>query len=132
MSSSNLSTSKGSGQAFLLGGAGFLGGTALVYGCESVSDNANFGIVATGENNKTPLAPKALREISLDVRPAEIEIASGRRINAWTYDGKFPGTEIRAKEGERLRITSKNNLPEDTSLHWPGIQQKGTNNVDGT
>ena len=123
-----LSISNVSRRAFLLGGAGFLGGAALLSGCRNVGDNANAGNVASG--SKTP--PGALREITLEARPAEIEIASGRKITAWTYDGKFPGTEIRVKEGERLRVTLKNNLPEDTSIHWHGIHQKGTNNMDGT
>jgi FtsP/CotA-like multicopper oxidase with cupredoxin domain len=123
-----LSNSNESRRAFLLGSAGFLAGGALLYGCRNIGDNPNAGNVAGG--NKTP--PGAFREIALEARPTEIEIASGRKITVWTYDGKFPGTEIRVKEGERLRITLKNNLPQDTSIHWHGIHQKGTNNMDGT
>ena len=127
----NLSKSKVSRRAFLLGGAGFLGGSALLYGCRNIGDNANVGNVAASGNKTLQPPAGALREISLEARPAEIEIAPGRRITAWTYDGKFPGTEIRVKEGERLRVALKNNLPEGTSIHWHGIHQKGTNNMDG-
>lgn len=128
----NLSKSKVSRRAFLLGGAGFLGGTAvLLYGCRNTGDNANVGNVAV-RGNKTLQPPTgALREISLEARPAEIEIAPGKRVTVWTYDGKFPGTEIRVKEGERLRVALKNNLPEGASIHWHGIHQKGTSNMDG-
>lgn len=122
-----LSNSNKSRRAFLLGSAGFLGGTALLYGCGYDGENTRGGNTASG--SKTPQG--ALREISLEARTAEIEIASGRKITAWTYDGKFPGTEFRIKEGEQLRVTLKNNLPEDTSIHWHGIHQKGTNNMDG-
>lgn len=131
MSSLSLSNSKVSRRAFVLGGAGFVGSTALPYGCGSIGDKTNFGIGAPTEKNKELPPSGAVREIALEARPAEIEIASGQRVNTWTYDGKFPGTEIRAKEGERLRIMLKNSLPEDTSIHWHGIQQKGTSNMDG-
>jgi FtsP/CotA-like multicopper oxidase with cupredoxin domain len=122
----NFSKSKVSRRTFLIGGAGFLGGAALLYGCRNAGN-----IAVDGSNSKALTAQGALREITLDARPAEIEIASGKRVTAWTYDGKLPGTEIRAREGERLRITLKNNLPEDTSIHWHGIHQKGTSNMDG-
>lgn len=120
-------------RAFLLGGAGFLGGSALLYGCRNIGDNSNVGnIVAGGSGNKTLQPPPGgLREFTLEARPAEIEIAPGKRVAVWTYDGKFPGTEIRVTEGERLRVALKNSLPEGTSIHWHGIQQKATNNMDG-
>lgn len=129
----NFSKSKVSRRAFLIGGAGFLGGSAaLLYGCGNGGNNQNVGNIAvSGSNSKTVTPQGSLREITLDARPAEIEIASGRRVTAWTYDGKLPGTEIRSREGERLRITLKNNLPEGTTIHWHGIAQKGTNNMDG-
>ena len=112
-------------RAFLLGGAAFLGGAVILLdGCRSVPVNGN--------GDTTPSQSLgAIREIALEARPAEIEIAPNKRVTVWTYDGKFPGTEIRAKEGERLRIAFKNNLPEDTSIHWHGIQQKGSNKMDG-
>lgn len=72
-----------------------------------------------------------IQEISLEARLAKVEIAPGRRVSVWTYNGKFPGPEIRVKEGERLRVKMKNNLPEETSIHWHGIHQKGTNDMDG-
>lgn len=131
MSSLILSKPKVSRRTFILGGAGFVGGTALLYGCGNIGDKTNALLGAPAEERKELPSSGAVREIALEARLAEIEIASGRRINAWTYDGKFPGPEIRAKEGERLRITLKNNLPEGTSIHWHGIHQKGTNNMDG-
>jgi FtsP/CotA-like multicopper oxidase with cupredoxin domain len=131
----NFSKSKVSRRAFLIGGAGFLGGAAaLLYGCGTGGNNRNVGNFVVNGNTSQPIQPPpagSLREITLDARPAEIEIAPGKRITVWTYDGKYPGTEIRAREGDRLRVTLKNNLPEGTSIHWHGIHQKGTSNMDG-
>ena len=131
----SISNSKISRRSFLLRGTGLLGGAALLYGCggDALINNSHTGSVAVnGSSGKTPEpATGALREITLEARAAEIEIAQGRSVTAWTYDGKFPGTEIRVKEGERLRVALKNSLPEDTSIHWHGIPQKGTNRMDG-
>lgn len=112
-------------RAFLLGGAAFLGGAVILLdGCRNVPVNGS-------DNQTPPQSAGAIRDISLEARPSEIEIAPNKRVTVWSYNGKFPGTEIRAKEGERLRIAVKNNLPEDTSIHWHGIQQKGSNKMDG-
>ena len=34
----------------------------------------------------------------------EIEIAPGLMFPAWTYNGRVPGPDLRATEGDRLRI----------------------------
>src|SRR3989442_14340289 len=38
----------------------------------------------------------------------------------WTYGRTVPGTELRFKQGERLRVELQNLLPEDTTVHWHG------------
>ncbi len=40
----------------------------------------------------------------------------------WTYGGTVPGTELRFKQGERLRVELQNLLPEDTTVHWHGVR----------
>lgn len=37
------------------------------------------------------------------------------------YNGRFPGEEIRVREGERLRVVLENGLPEPTTAHWHGV-----------
>src|SRR3990172_1439619 len=37
------------------------------------------------------------------------------------YNGRIPGPEIRAREGERLRIVLTNALSEPTTIHWHGV-----------
>jgi FtsP/CotA-like multicopper oxidase with cupredoxin domain len=51
----------------------------------------------------------------------EVEVAPGEVYRTWLYNGQFPGPEIRAREGERLRITVENRLPEGTTVHWHGV-----------
>jgi FtsP/CotA-like multicopper oxidase with cupredoxin domain len=41
---------------------------------------------------------------------------------AWTYNGQVPGPMIRVRQGDRVRIVLKNELPEETSIHWHGMR----------
>jgi manganese oxidase len=45
-----------------------------------------------------------------------------RMMNAWGYNGSTPGPTIEVNEGDRVRIIFHNNLPEDTTVHWHGLE----------
>jgi hypothetical protein len=45
----------------------------------------------------------------------------GVLTNAWSYNGQAPGPTIRVKEGDHVRVTLLNNLPEATTIHWHGL-----------
>jgi len=66
-------------------------------------------------------AGEAVREFWLFARRARWELAPGKVIEAWTYNGQVPGPEIRVREGERVRTILKNELPEPTTIHWHGV-----------
>lgn len=69
-----------------------------------------------------PAAPGArVREIRLAVVPVRLPLRPGRPVTAWTYNGTVPGPTIRAREGDRVRVVVANRLPEDTTVHWHGI-----------
>jgi len=40
---------------------------------------------------------------------------------AWAYDGTVPGPELLVTQGDRVRVTLVNHLPDSTSIHWHGI-----------
>ncbi len=63
----------------------------------------------------------AARTITLEPRVVTWELAPGKKVMAMAYNGRIPGPEIRAREGERLRIVVRNLLPEPTSVHWHGL-----------
>ena len=44
-----------------------------------------------------------------------------KEYEAWTFNGTVPGPQIRVKEGDRVRIIVKNQLPEPTVVHWHGL-----------
>lgn len=49
------------------------------------------------------------------------EFDAGKTTEAWAYNGIVPGPEIRATEGDRVRIILENQLPESTAIHWHGL-----------
>lgn len=70
-----------------------------------------------------------LREIGLLAEPTRLEIPGRGVFEKWLYNGQYPGPEIRAREGERLRLKVTNRLPEGTTVHWHGIPLP--NRMDG-
>jgi FtsP/CotA-like multicopper oxidase with cupredoxin domain len=47
----------------------------------------------------------------------------------WSFDGTAPGTPLRIKRGEELRLRLINDLGEPTALHWHGV--RAPNAMDG-
>ncbi len=45
-----------------------------------------------------------------------------KEMLAWGYNGRTPGPTLEAREGDRVRIVLKNELPEPTSIHWHGFE----------
>ncbi len=60
-------------------------------------------------------------EIDLTAEVVEWEVYEGEVVEAWTYNGEYPGPEIRVTEGQKVRINFTNNLPEPSTIHMHGI-----------
>lgn len=58
---------------------------------------------------------------TLVAKEATLSITNKFKVNAWTFNGSVPGSEIRVKQGTPVKITLKNELPEPTSIHFHGI-----------
>lgn len=79
-----------------------------------------------------PLEPtivNGVKEFDLVAEPVRWEYANGKTITAWAYNGQVPGPEIRATEGDKVRIKFINKLPKDTTVHWHGLDVP--NSMDG-
>jgi FtsP/CotA-like multicopper oxidase with cupredoxin domain len=61
-------------------------------------------------------------EIDLRAELADVQIAPGKVVHAWTYNGGLPGPLIRARVGDRLIVHFKNDLPQPTTVHWHGVR----------
>jgi len=65
----------------------------------------------------------------LVVKRSPWELLPGVTVPAITYNGTVPGPTLRVREGDTLRVIVKNQLEEDTSIHWHGLHVP--NAVDG-
>ena len=60
------------------------------------------------------------RDLTLVARPGTADFGRGR-ADVWTLNGSFPGPTLRIARGETARILLENELPEETILHWHGL-----------
>ncbi len=61
-------------------------------------------------------------EVDVTARVADVEVAPGKTVRAWTYDGGIPGPLIRAHVGDRVVVHFTNDLPQPTTIHWHGVR----------
>jgi FtsP/CotA-like multicopper oxidase with cupredoxin domain len=61
-------------------------------------------------------------EVKLTAKLAEVEVAPGKRVHAWTYNGGLPGPLIKTRLGDRLIVHFTNELKEPTTVHWHGVR----------
>jgi FtsP/CotA-like multicopper oxidase with cupredoxin domain len=53
--------------------------------------------------------------------PTTVDLG-GLSAVTWTYDGRLPGKELRAKAGDVVQVVVENSLPVETSVHWHGVR----------
>jgi FtsP/CotA-like multicopper oxidase with cupredoxin domain len=65
-------------------------------------------------------APDA--RFTLTAKRATIELASGRKIDALTFDGRSPGPELRVRQGDLVEVTLANkDVAQGVTIHWHGV-----------
>lgn len=62
-----------------------------------------------------------VKVFTLRVAPTPWEIKPGVVRQAFAINGTVPGPTIRVNEGDRVRFHVKNDLPEQTAMHWHGM-----------
>lgn len=101
-------------------------------GGESAGSAQAGGLGGTGVDLggvRQPEPTGEVKEFDLVAREAPWEIAPGVTVNAMTFNGTVPGPTIRVTEGDTIRVTVRNELPEATSVHWHGLHIP--NEMDG-
>ena len=77
-----------------------------------------------------PLSPPVLHnqsriprtvEVTLTAAPALLSLMPGTKTDAYAYNGTVPGPTLEAREGDRVVVHFRNQLPEPTTVHWHGI-----------
>jgi len=87
----------------------------------------------------TDLDPAAdVVEVMLVATPAQVEYLDGKTAQVWAFRdgadpgsaGSVPGPMLEAKLGDRVVVHFRNELPEETTIHWHGLRVP--NAADGT
>jgi FtsP/CotA-like multicopper oxidase with cupredoxin domain len=91
-------------------------------------DMSNMDNTNKGEESKKEKFPstrttqvKTGKEFTLTAKEATHDFGNGTKLPVWTYDGSVPGSQIRVKEGDKVKINLKNELSEPVTIHWHGL-----------
>jgi len=59
---------------------------------------------------------------TLTARRATVPLPSGKALDAWTYNGRVPGPELRVRQGDLVEVTLLNaDIEEGVTIHWHGV-----------
>ena len=81
------------------------------------------GLVLVGLTSIWALPALAQRrvEVTLTAAPARMSLVPGATTELFAYNGQFPGPTLEFREGDRVTVHFKNELPEPTTIHWHGL-----------
>lgn len=75
-----------------------------------------------GNQPMSPTLVNGVKVFELRARSIRWETSPGVTVEAWTYNDQVPGPQIRVREGDRVRVVLRNELPESTSIHFHGLE----------
>ena len=87
-----------------------------------LSSSAKLGLVAVAQG--TAGSALAAPHWKLVAAPGRVPLVGGSvpQTEVWAYGDSVPGPEIRARQGDRLRVLVENKLPQETTVHWHGVR----------
>jgi FtsP/CotA-like multicopper oxidase with cupredoxin domain len=108
---------------------GSAGSTAVASSAQTMDDLHEKGIKAfpakTAVWGNRPFEPRMegnVKVFDITARKLRWETEPGRLVDGWAYNDQIPGPQIRVREGDRVRINLRNELPESTSMHFHGLE----------
>ena len=85
-----------------------------------INNNTNVANPASLVKEASTITNSSNKQITLITEDVEIDIAPGKRVKAWTFNGTVPGPTIRLAEGENLTIKYINKSPIPHTIHFHG------------
>ena len=98
----------------LLRGAALVGGGLAIGGAWPACAATG----SSGLNGASDVVSGSDIALTIDHAPFTV---GGKTGHAMTVNGTLPGPLIRLKEGQNVRMSVTNTLPEDASIHWHGV-----------
>ena len=84
------------------------------------AEDGNFEQGSLTEGSSEPYTSAKSRQITLIAQDAEIEIALGKTVKMWTFNGTVPAPPLRFTEGENVSIKFINKTPIPHTIHFHG------------
>jgi FtsP/CotA-like multicopper oxidase with cupredoxin domain len=60
-------------------------------------------------------------EVRLTAAPARLALVPGAPSDVYAYNGQLPGPTLMLREGDRVVVHFRNDLPVPTTIHWHGL-----------
>ena len=86
----------------------------------STTDKNNTTSQSSNQTTDENKEDNSTRLITLVTEDVELEIAPGKKVKAWTFNGTVPGPTIRLAEGENVTIKYINKSPIPHTIHFHG------------
>jgi FtsP/CotA-like multicopper oxidase with cupredoxin domain len=59
--------------------------------------------------------------VHLRAAPTRMSLVPGVESDVYAYNGSIPGPTLEVREGDRVIVRFRNDLPEETTVHWHGM-----------
>jgi FtsP/CotA-like multicopper oxidase with cupredoxin domain len=60
-------------------------------------------------------------EVTITAAPTRLSLVPGTHSDAFAYNGRVPGPTLEVREGDKVIVHFRNNLPVPTTIHWHGV-----------
>jgi FtsP/CotA-like multicopper oxidase with cupredoxin domain len=60
-------------------------------------------------------------EVNITAAPTTVSLGPSARTPVYAFNGQVPGPTLEVREGDRVIVHFKNDLPEETTIHWHGL-----------
>lgn len=71
------------------------------------------------------IEPDAQGNIQLTIKQGISQFVPGKKTTTWGYNGDLLGPALSLKNGQSVNINIVNQLPEETTVHWHGLEISG-------
>lgn len=107
----------------VLGGLGLRSLAAVDPAAAAAAADGAFARVQTLDVGTLPFEiDNGVKVFRLVAEPVKREFLPGKVFDVWGYNGSVPGPTIEVVQGDRVRVVFENRLPEDTTVHWHGLE----------
>lgn len=62
------------------------------------------------------------RKFTMTAQKTTVTLSSGKTVEAWSFNGQYPGPQLRMKQGELVEVVLENkDISDGVTIHWHGL-----------